>query len=142
MYFWDYLVLLVVAMIITAFAVKISEIFDDGIGVLDIIAAICLTILFVMIASTLFIIEPSEENYSKKEILESQKIEVILDSENGTCGEAVLKDHTAHEGTIVYTSDKSLDKTYQKVRYYNSFFYNESSIIYLYDPEKALANNK
>lgn len=99
-------------------------------------------IVIVVSISVLLFFEPGEENYSKKEILKSQKIEAILDSdvepiENGQHREAISKDYDAYKGTITYTSDKKLDKTYQKVRYYSSFFYKDDAVIYLYDPEKS-----
>lgn len=136
-----YLVITISVTLVVLFVLNISTQLSDGFNGFDVIGMIILLILGVMI---FFIEAPSEEHYSKKDLLESQKIEIILDSdinpiENGTRRDAVLNDSTKHNGIIVYTSDKKLDKTYQKVRYYDSFFYRDDAIIYLYDPN--VANN-
>lgn len=136
----NFYTLLLIGMAVVAVIFRAIESFSDNnwLGV----AAIFIICMFMVIVAILVAKAPNEENYSKKEVLESQKIEVILDSntepiEDGQYREAISKDYDVYKGVITYTSDKKLDKTYQKVRYYDSFLYNESSIIYLYDPEKA-----
>ncbi len=136
----NFYTLLLIGMAVTAVIFRAIESFSDNnwLGV----AAISIICMFMVIVAILVAKAPSEENHSKREILESQKIEVILDSntepvEDGQYREAISKDCSVYKGVITYTSDKKLDKTYQKVRYYGSFFYNEKSIIYLYDPNKA-----
>lgn len=141
----DYLIITISVAIVVLFILNILTQLSDGFNGFDVIGMIIILILGVMIV---FIEAPSEEHYSKKETLESQKIDIILDSdinpiENGARRDALLKDSTTKcSGTIVYTSDKKLDKIYQEVRYYDSFFYRDDAIIYLYDPNKALVNTK
>ncbi len=147
----DYLVFFILALIGICIAGTIAWAAHEfgGFNLATIcISTVAIVFSLAIVATLVSTKAPSKNYYSKKEVLESQKIEAIIDSnvkpiENGRYREAVSKDYTMYGGIVLYTSDKELDKTYQKVRYYDDLsLYTDSDIIYLYDPIKALTKDE